>query len=139
MILGVGTDLVHLPTFRDQLEEPGSSFVAGTFTPSELETANARPSGDPVPHLAARFAAKEAFIKAWSASRPGGGEETILAPEAVNFREIEVLSDAAGRPTLALTGAIAAAVGRRRCRAHVSLSHDGPFATATVILEGENR
>ena len=58
----VGVDLVHVPGFAQQLEDRASGFVDHTFTPRERRTR--------APHrLAARFAAKEAFIKAWSGSR----------------------------------------------------------------------
>ena len=79
--------------------------------------------------LAARFAAKEAFVKAWSGARRG--LPPLLA--AVDLREIEVVDDGHGRPALRLHGAVAAAVGERGT--HLSLSHDGPSAIAVVILD----
>ena len=70
--------------------------------------------------LAARFAAKEAFLKAWSGARAGRAP----ALESVDLREIEVVDDGHGRPALALHGAVAAALaelaaerGRRDPRA----------------------
>ena len=132
MIRAVGVDLVHLPGFRDQLADPASAFARATFTEAERAAAAARPSGDPARHLAARFAAKEAFLKAWDGTH--WGREPAL-PRA-DLAEIEVVSDAWGRPALQLHGAVAEAFRRLGpTRAHVSLSHDGDHAPALVILE----
>jgi holo-[acyl-carrier protein] synthase len=120
----IGVDLVDVPGFADQLADRASGFVDGTFTPLEQRTAQGDAS-----RLAARFAAKEAFVKAWSGSRRG--LPPLLA--AVDLREIEVVDDGYGRPGLRLHGAIKAAVGERRT--HLSLSHDGPSAIAVVILD----
>ena len=120
----VGVDLVHVPGFAAQLAARASGFVDGTFTALERRTANGDAS-----RLAARYAAKEAFIKAWSGSRRG--LPPLLA--AVDLRVVEVVDDGYGRPGLRLHGAVKAAVGDRG--AHVSLSHDGPSAIAVVILD----
>ena len=82
-------------------------------------------------HLAARFAATEAFIKAWSSSR--WGSPPLL--RSVDMREIEVIQDPWGRPSLRLHGDVARAAGR--LDAHLSLSHDGGVAVAFVILGPE--
>lgn len=129
MIAGIGTDIVELSGFRMQLDDNASTFVAGTFTAAEMADAQLRPDGDPARHLAARFAAKEAFIKAWAAS--AWGQPPQMA--GLDLREIEIVSDRWGRPALRLTGNIA-----KHCshlQAHVSLSHDGGYATAVVVLE----
>lgn len=132
MIIGVGLDVVDLDAFRAQLADPASAFVGGTFTAGEQADARARASGDPSRHLAARYAAKEAFLKAWSGPRFG-------APPVVrrlDLLEIEVISDVWGRPALRVGGVAAAdldALGP--WRAHLSLTHDGPVAVACVVLE----
>ena len=123
--LGVGVDLVDVAAFADQLADTASGFVDATFTAAEQRTAR----GDPR-RLAARFAAKEAFVKAWSSTR--FGQPPALA--TVDLREIEVTGDGYGRPALALHGEVEHAVGPS-IRAHLSLSHDGPSAIAFVILE----
>ena len=123
--IGIGVDLVDVPAFSDQLADTASGFVDGTFTAGEQRAAKGEPH-----RLAARFAAKEAFVKAWSGSRRG--QPPALA--SVDLREIEVVDDGYGRPALALHGEVERAVGPD-VRAHVSLSHDGPAAIAFVILE----
>jgi holo-[acyl-carrier protein] synthase len=123
-VVGIGVDLVDVSAFSNQLADRASGFVDGTFTAGEQRTAR----GD-ARRLAARFAAKEAFVKAWSASRRG--QPPALA--TIDFREIEVVGDGYGRPGLKLHGAVEAAVGETS--AQLSLSHDGPAAIAFVILE----
>lgn len=125
----IGVDTVFLPDFRSQLADPASTFATGTFTRAELALAQSRPGGDPVPHLAARFAAKEAFLKAWD----GGFWGRNPPLERVDLRDIEVVSDAWGRPSLAFHGAVAAALDPDFV-ARVSLSHDGQVAIAFVAL-----
>ncbi len=119
----IGVDLVDVPGFAEQVGDAASGFVDGTFTEREQRAAK----GD-VRRLAARFAAKEAFLKAWSGSRRG------LPPllGAADLREIEVVDDGYGRPGLRLHGDVARAAGE--LDAHVSLSHDGPAAIAVVLL-----
>ena len=122
--MSVGVDLVDVPGFAEQLADRASGFVEGTFTPLEQRTAQGDPS-----RLAARYAAKEAFIKAWSGSRRG------LPPllGAVDLREIEVVDDGYGRPALTLHGTLAGVVGP--CTTSLSLSHDGDSAIAVVLFQ----
>lgn len=131
MIGGVGVDVVHIPGFREQLADPASSFVGATFTAGERQTCEGRPQ--PVASYAARFAAKEALIKAWAGARQGQVPEL----KHVDMREVEVVQDTQGRPTLAVHGAVAAGMAKTvpGFRLHVSLSHDGDHATAFVVLE----
>ena len=80
-------------------------------------------------HLAARWAAKEAVIKAWSGSR--FAQRPVL-PEGIH-RDIEVITDMWGRPKVRLTGAIAEHLAD--VQIHVSLTHEGDTAAAVAILE----
>ncbi len=132
MIAGIGVDLVDVGAFRQQLADPASAYAAGTFTVAERRDAQGRSSADPARHLAARHAAKEAFIKAWSVAR--WGSPPALA--SVDMTEIEVLTDGHGRPGLRLSGQVAAAVADLGpIRSHLSMSHDGDQAVAMVVLE----
>lgn len=135
--LAIGLDLVTTTSFAEQLADPASAFVDATFTPREQRDARGA-DAIRVQRLAARFAAKEAFVKAWSGAR--AGRAPALA--AVDLREIEVVDDGHGRPGLRLHGAVADALAQLATelgataplRAHVSLSHDPPTAAAVVVL-----
>ena len=133
MILGIGIDVVDVNGFREQLSDVASSFVQGSFTHGEQLRVSKRPAGDKAPHYAARYAAKEAFIKAWSSSRRG------LAPVLPNMRftDVEVTEDSWGRPAIQLHGETLQAFDEAgdHPRIHLSISHDGPVATAYVMLE----
>ncbi|MGI9085799.1 MAG: holo-ACP synthase AcpS [Aeromicrobium sp.] len=125
-VVGVGVDLVHVPSFADQLGQPGSEFDQ-VFTPGERRDANGR-STDAARHLAARWAAKEAVVKAWSASLYG--TPPVMGDEALHL--IEVVPDAWGRPGIRLHGEVAKHLDG--CTVDVSLSHDGDYATAYAVL-----
>ena len=125
-ILGVGVDLVHVPSFEDQLRQPGTGFDA-VFSPGERSDARNRPS-DPARHFAARWAAKEAVIKAWSASI--FGEPPVMSEDVHHL--IEVVTDAWGRPRVRLHGEVAKRLSD--VTFDVSLSHDGDYAIAYVVM-----
>jgi holo-[acyl-carrier protein] synthase len=125
-IVGIGVDLVHVPSFRDQLGQPGSRFE-GAFLPGERGDARDRTS-DPGRHLAARWAAKEAVIKAWSASL--FGEAPVMSEHVHHL--IELVADAWGRPRIRLHGDVATHLSGHTLE--VSLSHDGDYAIAYVVL-----
>ncbi len=129
----VGVDVVGITAFAEQLEQPGTRF-ARVFTAGERRAARtAEGSGErEAERLAARWAAKEAVIKAWSSTCFGHPE--VIDPEHVDLREIEVRSDAWGRPAIRLHGAIARAMAGYDVL--VSLSHDpdADVAVAFVVL-----
>jgi holo-[acyl-carrier protein] synthase len=104
----------------------GDGFLRRWFTESEVAYCTAR--ARPAVHLAARFAAKEALIKALRPTWDG----------SLLFRDIEVTTGGSGAPSLRLFGR-AAEIARRAgvTDLHVSLSHDGDHAVATVIASGE--
>lgn len=132
MILGTGIDVVDCAAFEALLREPGSAFEARTFTASERAVAYGRRSGAPATHLAARYAAKEATVKALSQAMAPGPLPRALA----DLSEIEVVCDDDARPSITLVGrvrALAEAAGVTRL--HLSMSHDGAVATAIVIAE----
>ncbi|MFH2054307.1 MAG: holo-ACP synthase [bacterium] len=123
-VLGIGVDMVRVDRLRAILEgDDYTGLVVRWFTPAERDYCLAK--SDPAPHLAARFAAKEAFLKAL-----GYG----LGPGIV-LTEIGVVNGPTGKPSLELAGATArlfASQGGER--AHLSLSHDGNYAQAMVVL-----
>jgi holo-[acyl-carrier protein] synthase len=120
-IVGVGIDVVPVGRFAESLART-PTLADRLFTAAERTT----PAGTPRPaeSLAARFAAKEALAKSLGA---GGG---------MAWTDAEIQVDDVGRPTLSVRGTVAeraAALGVNRF--HVSLSHDGGIASATVIAE----
>lgn len=124
-VSGVGVDLVYVPGFAEQLAVPGTRFT-GVFTATERADIAMR--GQHPRHAAVRWAAKEALVKAWSASLHG--QPPVMGDEALG--QIETVTDAWGRPRLRLLGD----VGRwlEGVDAQVSLSHDGDHAIAFVVL-----
>jgi holo-[acyl-carrier protein] synthase len=120
-----GIDLVHVPTLRQKLEE-NPALVAGLFTEGERDYCRLR--SDPWPHLAARFAAKEATVKALRRGLVTDGPDRAL-------HEIEVVRDH-GAPRLALSGGVRRLADRLGLGDPVlSLSHAGEMAIASVLWQ----
>jgi holo-[acyl-carrier protein] synthase len=125
-VLGVGVDVVVVSAFAEQLAQPGTVMLRN-FTPGERNDVERRQ--DQARHYAGRWAVKEAVVKAWSASRFGRSpKEPNLSP-----REVEVVTDAWGRPSVRLGSILAGHLAD--VRVHVSLSHDGDIAVAMAVLE----
>jgi holo-[acyl-carrier protein] synthase len=130
-IRSIGIDLVSIEGFAEQLGSVGSAFAAGTFTDKELRSVNG--AAGEAQHLASRFAAKEAFVKAFSGARPG---QAPVIPD-MDWREVEVVTDGWGRPMLTLHGDLAAAVRSSLGEVvlHVSITHEPMMAAAVVVIE----
>jgi len=121
-VIGVGVDVVEIDRFRLALTRT-PSMRERLFTPVELDYV--APKADPVPSLAARFAAREAIMKALG-----------LGLGAFGFHDAWVEVATSGAPRLVVTArARELAVDRGVVRWHVSLSHDGPVAIAMVVAE----
>ena len=145
---GLGVDLVSLPEFASQVREPGSAFLNGVLTPREARRVRAASTSGAQPgsvrydeavarHAGGLWAAKEAFIKAWSCAL--FGSPPLIGTDDVDWREIEVIHDEWNRPALALHGEVAAACEESlgapsTWRALVSISHDGECAIAQVAI-----
>jgi holo-[acyl-carrier protein] synthase len=124
-VLGLGTDLARVSRFRRFVEAGKVALLERLFTADERAYALAK--ADPAPHLAARFAAKEAGMKAFGLGWRDG----------LSWHDFAVVRDPLGRPDLVLGGRAAQLAGARGVTAvHLSYSHDGDYAVATVILEG---
>ncbi len=125
-VAGLGVDLARIERFRRLISEHKESVIERLFTPDEQ--AYALRKVDPAPFLAARFAAKEAFLKALG----------LGLRQGVSWREIEVVKDEAGKPMLELQGKTAQIFAERGGGTlHLSLTHDGDYAVASVVLERE--
>lgn len=129
-VIGIGIDVVDVPAFAEQLEQPGSTMLV-SFRTGERRDAAAR-TGDEAQHLAARWAAREAVIKAWSSSR--FAQSPVLPETAMN--DVEIVSDNWGRPKARLHGDLARYLAN--VRIHLSLTHDGHTAAAVAILEDDD-
>jgi holo-[acyl-carrier protein] synthase len=122
MIRGIGVDAVDIERFRTSLART-PSMRERLFTAEEL--AYVAPKVDPVPSLAARFAAREAVMKVMG-----------LGLGAFGFHEVWVTRVTSGEPSLAITGrALELAVDRGITRWHLSLTHSDSVAIAYVVAE----
>jgi holo-[acyl-carrier protein] synthase len=123
MILGHGIDIVETQRMRDLLDRHGEHFLARVFTPAEQAYCAKNPKRY-VEHLAGRFAAKEAVLKALGTGWSNG----------IGWTDIEILPNPAGQPMLKLTGMCAEIADRLHVSAwHVSISHIATHATASAI------
>lgn len=122
VLLGVGVDMVDAAELAEMIESSGPSFMNLCWTPTERASC-----AGSIPRLAARWAAKEATMKALGR---GIGE--------VDPTDIEVVSIEGERPVLQLHGSAEAIARERRVSSvALSLTHDGTFAVAFVVAMGE--
>ncbi|MDP6942268.1 MAG: holo-ACP synthase [Planctomycetota bacterium] len=120
---GVGIDLVEVERFRTAVEKGGEAFLNRLFTPDEQADCNSR--ADPPLHYAARWAAKEAAMKAL-----GSG----FAQDGVEFTHFEIRSDGSSPPTLLLHKKAAELAAKRGLHdLNLSLSHTSTTAAAVVM------
>ena len=123
MVFGLGLDLARIPRMDDALERFGQRFLERCFTRAEARRSLGRPR--PAAGLAMCFAAKEAFSKAAG-----------LGMRGLAWREIEVCHDDRGKPYLVLHGrARKWAEENEMSSCHLSLTDDGEYAAAVVVLE----
>lgn len=122
-VLGHGVDICVVARIKSAVGEAGSHFEKRVFTPGEIHYC--RQKADPYPHFAARYAAKEAFSKAVGLGLGAMGD----------FSEVEVTHGEKGNPLLSLKGRALenmTALGAKNI--WLSLSHDGDWAMASVVL-----
>ena len=124
MILGTGIDLVEVARIRQAVERFGDRFLRRVLC--EEEKVYCLANKDPMPFVAARFAAKEAISKAFGT---GIGRQ-------LGWLDMEVRHHESGAPYLELHGDGARLLTERGGRVvHLSLSHTAQHATAVAILE----
>jgi len=116
-IVGVGVDLVEVKRFKDSVKRGGERFLNRLFTPSELAYAKARKAA--MQHLAARFAAKEAIVKALGVPKGLG----------LKWQDLKITHDPDGKPVAELTGTLERWSG---FEIHLSLTHTDQHAMATA-------
>jgi len=119
----VGTDLVHVPRL-EQVMARHAGFAARVYTRGEI--AYCEQHREPGPRFAARFAAKEAVLKALGTGLARG----------MRWQDVEIVAGPARQPLVVLHGAVAESARRLGVRAvQVSLSHAGEYALAYAVTE----
>ncbi len=125
MIYGIGVDMVYVPRIEKVLKRWDSRFLERVFTADEQVLCLSRPR--PAYAFAMRFAAKEAFSKAVGLGMRQG----------IRWRDIEVFHHPGGRPGIRTEGRTLDLCSERGITGmHVSLSDEGDYAVAMVVLEG---
>ena len=124
MIVGLGLDIAEVDRIEAAIRRHGAPFLERLYTPSEV--AYCESYKDKFERYAARFAAKEAAMKALGTGWSRG----------VRWRDIEVAREPSGKPTIRLEG-IAQQIAQRMGVKNISLSitHSGNLALAQVIFE----
>ncbi len=117
-VVGTGVDLVELSRFKQAIKRRGDRFLKKLFTPKELAYAKSRKQM--VQHLAVRFAAKEAVVKALGAPKGLGLEWT----------DVEISHASSGQPKVLLRGSMRRWI---KLNIHVSLTHTKEYAVATAF------
>lgn len=123
-ISGIGTDIVEIERIRGAVKKWGEKFLKRVFSEKELAYCFAK--HDPFPHLAARFAAKEAVVKALSGSESGH----------IAFKDIEVSNEPSGKPCISINEKLKSSIAEKTIL-HLTLSHERSHAVASVIIEKE--
>lgn len=119
MVRGIGVDIIEIDRVSQVLARRGSAFVRHVFLDTEAAYCDSR--RQPARHYAARFAAKEAVVKALAVKRG----MTFL------WKDIEIARSEEGAPSVRLTGrALLLATERGVSAIHVSLSHSDTHAVA---------
>lgn len=128
MIVGTGVDITEVGRIKAAVERFGDRFLKRVFTPDEVRYCMSKVNSDE--RLAARFAAKEAAMKAIGTGLRHG----------VTWQDVEVVRMPGQRPLLRFSGKAAEFAGRLGCkRTHLSLTHTAEQAIAQVILEGDRQ
>jgi holo-[acyl-carrier protein] synthase len=124
MVLGTGIDIIEVPRISQAMERFGERFLNRILLASEIEYCRQQARSEP--HLAARFAAKEAISKAF-----GTGIGSHLG-----WHDMEIRRHPSGEPYVVLHGkGVELLKARGGVRVHVSLSHTQGYAAAVAILE----
>lgn len=123
MILGTGIDIVESFRMKDAIKKWGDNFLSKMFTKREIAYSNSRRFSHQ--HLAARFAAKEAVVKAFGEPRK----------YPIKWTDIEILNDDEGKPVIKFhEDALKLKNKKKVSDVIVSMSHSKNYAVANVIL-----
>jgi len=124
MIVGVGIDITEVSRLREAIERHGDRFLKRVFTPAEIAYCRSRKNS--YERFAARFAAKEAAMKALGTGWRQG----------VTWQDLEVSNSSSGKPGLKLSGRAREIYGSLGGGNIVlSITHTAAYAMAEVIIE----
>jgi len=124
MIYGIGLDMVKVSRIEEALKRWGERFQNKVFSPGEIRYCLEKKN--PAPHFAARFAAKEALVKALG----------IGIRRGVHWKDVEVQRGPLGRPVLKIHGRAVEICRKEGIDGFfLSLTHDGDYSGAMVVLQ----
>jgi holo-[acyl-carrier protein] synthase len=124
MIVGIGIDIVRNDRIKRATEIWGERFLNRIYTSREQEYCRRRSKA--YLHFGARFAVKEAMIKAAGTVRPNG----------IQWKDIEIENLESGQPVVRVTGRFEKILLQKHVdHIHVSMSHDNGYAVGQVVLE----
>jgi len=123
MVKGIGVDVIEIPRLQQAIDKWGDIFLRKVFTEREYEYSQTKKNQ--TQHFAARFAVKEAVAKALATGWSGG----------FSWKDVEVENDAAGKPSVVLSGNLKEILAGKRV--HVSISHSENVVVAFAVIEEE--
>ena len=125
-IFGIGTDIVNIKRLEKSLKKNNKNFKNRIFSKKEIQYCEKKRKSSS--YYAKRFAAKEALSKALGTGIRKG----------INFKDIEILNDNFGKPSINLKGSTAnflrRKIKKKKYFIYLSLSDDLPWAQATVVI-----
>ena len=123
-IAGIGIDIVHIERMKHTWEKHGDAFLEKSFTESEINTCKSNKRA--VEMFAARFAAKEAVMKAFGKGMFQG----------VHFKDIEIMGGMDSKPEVKLHGEVKTLAEQRNItKILVSMTHEKDYAAAVAVVE----
>jgi holo-[acyl-carrier protein] synthase len=126
-VVGIGTDIVECLRIAQMIDRHGELFISRVFTPHEIQYCQARKQA--TQHFAGRWAAKEAVLKALGTGWRRG----------ISWRDVEVMTEPGGRPSVVLHGGAAEAAQRLYVwQVLISISHCRSHATAYALALGDD-
>ncbi len=134
MIIGIGTDIVSIDRIKKAIQRWEGRFLDRIYTKEELSFCFLK--RDPFPHLAGRFAAKEAAIKALS-NITGSSKTLALQGQKIKnlkMADIEIIKNKKGAPHIVVKNPCLIPE-KMNIKIHVTISHEKTYAIATVVIE----
>lgn len=121
MKIKCGTDIIEIERIKSIIQDLGDKFLERVYTKKEIQYCESKKT-QKYQHYAARFAAKEAVLKAIS--------QLLYDKYSINWKDIEVVNDAQGRPSVNLIGVDTTNIEN----IDLSISHCKEYAVANVVI-----